>query len=209
MSASSEIPAPNRLEFSDNSAATSTELPPGLDVDPEDTGTCASCGSPTYRPPGQSPTGRKLRIPKYCESCKPSKSAAKPGATRRRRGVDIEGGMTELYTSVGLILATRDPELGTMIVGPQRMKTILEAGTGEYSLAVDAGRAWANVAANNPAVANVLEKMLATGVWAELGNAHVPLVALAVQRKPKLLTRVRNYISDRRTGRTSKGGRQG
>jgi hypothetical protein len=114
--------------------------------------------------------------------------------------------MTELYTSLGLLIATRDPELGTMIVGPQRLKALIDANSGEFSVATDAGKAWASVAANNPAVAGVLEKMLATGVWAELGNAHIPLVALAVQRKPTLITRVRAYISARRAEMAGKRG---
>lgn len=30
-------------------------------------GSCIVCGAPTFRPPGLTPTGRKKRIPKYCD----------------------------------------------------------------------------------------------------------------------------------------------
>lgn len=30
-------------------------------------GTCIVCGAPTFRPPGLTPTGRKKRIPRYCD----------------------------------------------------------------------------------------------------------------------------------------------
>lgn len=188
--------------FPDEATPPVEDIPPALQIAEADRGTCSSCGNPTYRPEGKTPTGRKPRIPKYCETCKtvkgPSKGTA--GRTRKRSTVDIQAGMTELYTTLGLMVAVKDPELGTLIVGQRRLKKMLETPAEDFSIAEDAGKAWGDVAAVHPNVEQTLQRMLATGVWAELANAHAPLAALAIQRKPRLLTRLRGWFG-RRWGR--------
>lgn len=175
-------------------------------ADSEDIGTCSDCGNPTYRPDGKSPTGRKLRVPKKCDACKTTKTTTS-GVVRRTRKPDIQDGVTELYTSLGMLAMMKDQQLGMLIIGQRRLEELaasMEGQSAPNGIADDAGKAWANVAANNPAVAKALEKMLETGIWAELINAHVPLLGLVIARKPKL-GRLKTWALRRRVKRASGG----
>lgn len=192
-----------RKGFSNDGGEVPADVPPALHIDDADRGTCSACGDSTYRPEGTTPSGRRLRIPKYCETCKTAKTPTKGTATRTRRrpAVDVEAGMTEFYTTLGLLVAMKDPQAGTMIVGERRMQQLVEgAADRDYSMADDAGKAWANVAASHPAWDKALRQFLATGVWAELANAHAPAVALVIRRRPRFLLRVRQWFA-RRWGR--------
>lgn len=171
-------------------------------ADNEDIGQCSDCGNPTYRPDGKSPTGRKLRVPKKCDACKGAKTASS-GTVRRSRKPDIQDGVTELYTSIGMLAMMKDQQLGMMIIGQRRLEELaasMEGQSAPSGIADDAGKAWANVAANNPAVEKALSKMLETGIWAELINAHVPLLGLVIARKPKL-GRLKTWALRRRVKR--------
>ena len=157
-------------------------LPPALDAIPvnDNVGSCATCGRDVYRPDGQTTTGRKKRIPKYCNECKTDR---KPTATVARRSgskVDIAAGMTGLYEAIGMAVFTKDPELGVMIIGVDRLNEIAGQTASAQSVAQAAGSAWAHVAANNPAVAAFLQPILNTSVWTDLAVAHAPVVGHVV-----------------------------
>lgn len=185
------------------------DLPPALvvDVADPDVGQCKECGIPVRRPNGESPTGRKLRIPKFCDDCKAAPKAASGTVTRRRRSTnpDIAKGMTELYSTVGLLILPKDPQLGMMIVGEKRLQELMGQQDGPApSIAEAAGNAWAHVAANNPMVADLLGPMLKTSVWAELMAAHLPVVGYAMS-KPRT-GRVKNFMTKLRIRRRVRAG---
>jgi hypothetical protein len=170
-------------------------LPPALTVDVtnDDVGECATCGNPVYRPPGNSPTGRKKRIPKYCDE---HKSVAKSSGTvvrrRKSRDVDIAEGMTGLYTAFGLMVLPKDPELGAMIVGETKLLEIMNGPKGPApGIAEVAGKAWADVAAQNPAIAAFLAPLLKTSLWSELIGAHIPIGVHVAQKMPKRSVKMR------------------
>lgn len=166
--------APPDMSFLDD-----PNMPPvalAISTKDSNTGECASCGALTIRPAGTSPTGRKKRIPKFCDDCKQTK---KPATTTRRKSanMDIAETMTEMYTAVGLMILPKDPALGIAIVGQKRLLELEQAGQGEVqSIAEAAGNAWAHVAANNPMVAQFLTSMTKTTVWGELALAHAGLI---------------------------------
>jgi len=163
-------------------------LPPALEIDTSnpDVGSCKTCGTTVHRPPGMSPTGRKLRIPRYCDECKKS-PVQKEKRTRRSSNPDIAAGMTDLYTMVGMFILPKDPQLGIAIVGEQRLAQILGQQDGpSQSIAEACGAAWAHVAASNPAVAEFIAPMLKTSVWAELATAHAPVVGHVLAKKPRV-----------------------
>lgn len=177
----------------------------------EDIGECTTCGKPTHRPAGISPTGRKLRIPKYCSECKttPVRKTSSGKAVRRARStVDIEEGMTGVYTTIGLLALAKDQELGVAIIGQKRLQEMMESGeeAPDTSVATAAGKAWSQVAAANPKVNEALTKMLQTTVWSDVLAAHMPLVGLAVQRKPKSLGRLKARLMRRRIRKAAENG---
>lgn len=192
--------------------ATSDDLiAEGEIIGSEDIGACNTCGKTVHRPAGQSPTGRKLRIPKYCDDCKSTpvrKTTSGKAVRRSRSSVDIEEGMAGIYTTIGLIALAKDQELGLTIIGQKRLTEMLSSGeeNPDTSVATAAGRAWAQVAATNPKVHDTLTKMLATSVWSDVLAAHMPLVGLAVQRKPKSLGRVKAYFLRRRMNKARGSG---
>lgn len=186
-------------------------IPDNEVIGSEDVGACTTCGTAVHRPAGTSPTGRKLRIPKYCADCKttPVRKTSSGKAVRRSRStVDIEEGMTGIYTTIGLIALAKDQELGVTIIGQKRLAEMMQAGeeNPDTSVASAAGRAWAGVAAANPKVHDTLTKMLATSVWTEILAAHMPLVGLAVQRKPNSLGKIKARIMRRRLRKASENG---
>lgn len=173
------------------------ELPPALVVDTSDAdiGQCQSCGLTVRRPAGKTPGGRQKRIPKYCDDCKNiAKTSGNSPSPRRRKSSnpDIQQGMTDIYTTIGMLIFPKDPDLGMAIIGEQRLAELMGKGTGPApSVAEAAGAAWAHVAASNPAVAAIIEPMLKTSVWAELLNAHTPIVARVLAKLPKRKLRMK------------------
>lgn len=177
------------------------ELPPALQTDGDNSnvGECKSCGVPVFRPVGQSPTGRKLRIPKYCDGCKKSKpTQASPGRRRKSTNPDIEEGMTALYTSLGFLLLPVDQALGVSIIGEERLTSMLGQAQGpQPSVAEACGKAWAHVAASNPKVADVLGPLVKTTVWSELWMAHTPIAGHVIAKRPKIRIRFAQRFSQR------------
>lgn len=170
----------------------------------EDIGQCTTCGKPVHRPAGASPTGRKLRIPKYCSDCKTTpvrKTSSGKAVRRSRSNVDIAEGVAGIYTSIGLVaFAKGDKELGLTIIGQKRLQEMMSSAEDDpdVSVATSAGEAWAKVAAANPKVNDFITKLLETSVWTDIATAHMPLGMLMIQRKPKSLGRIRAWVLRRR-----------
>lgn len=174
------------------------DLPPALaaSVDDDDIGQCNNCGIPVRRPTGNSPTGRKKRIPKYCNDCKSAvKSGVNSAAPRRRKSSnpDIAEGITNFHVMIGMAIMTKDPELGLKFVGEERLKEMLGQAEGPVpSIADAAGAAWAHVATSNQAVADFLTPLVKTSVWTEVASAYSPAVGHVLMKKPrpKFLTKL-------------------
>jgi hypothetical protein len=157
-----EIAAPELPPVGEDQTATNPAAPYGYKAD----------GTPYKRRPNKSGT-RTVRAPRAGKST-----------------VDIAAGMQEMYDSVGFIALMRgDVELAQLMIGPERLQEMIDAAsTGPMGASVSqaAGTAWAKIASQSDGWNTALTKLLETGVWAEVLNAHLPLLMLTVKRKPKM-----------------------
>jgi len=115
----------------------------------------------------------------------PPRERPKPTPRPPARGsqVNIEEGMQELYVGIGMLIMLRDPELGIMIVGEERLRAMQEQGAeGLPPLADSAPKAWSDLAEQNRPVHDGLTKLLQGSAWAEVMNAHLPLFMLLWMR---------------------------
>jgi hypothetical protein len=86
----------------------------------DDTGTCSSCGNLTFRPAGNTPTGRKKRIPKYCDDCGRGKTRTTPrqdSPSRQTRTLskdlrEIQDGLAQQLTLLGMLAGPVMPVTG-------------------------------------------------------------------------------------------------
>jgi len=151
----------------------------------EDIGQCATCGKPTYRPPGATPTGRRKRIPKHCTDCGGQPASGK-GETRVRKP-NLAQGIEDFHNTLGGVCLMRgDLELAAVFMGPEKVQAIL---SGEHpqdfeGIAKPAGRAWANIASNVPAVNKGWQAVLTTSMWGDLVSVYAPALMVVGKRKP-------------------------
>lgn len=104
------------------------------------------------------------------------KRARPSGGSRgtRSKKIDIGKGMADLYASVGVgltVIPSKPSPLGrpaNQLVG----MTIVEQAS-------ELGAAWAKLADENPAVREVLERVVTTGAAAAIITAHMPVLAIA------------------------------
>ncbi len=142
----------------------------------------------------------------------PAAPHGKPTPRPPSRGsqVNIEEGMQELYVGLGMLIMLRDPELGMLIVGEERLKAMQEQGAqGFVPLADSAPKAWSDLAEQNRPVHDGLTKILQGSAWAEVMNAHMPLFMLVWMRsrgKIKLTFLKRLRLFRRKNGQTPKSG---
>lgn len=159
------------------------------DEDSADTGTCAECGKPTFRPPGITPKGRRKRIPKYCadHTARPTSNAPSPSRRSKHKGnVDIADGMTEMYATIGMFALAKDQTLGSMLLGGTRIQRLMEQDPAEMpmtGIADDAGAAWGKIAEQYPGIERYLGGMLQTSAFAELLGAHAPLLVYGASKR--------------------------
>jgi hypothetical protein len=159
-------------------------------------GTCTVCGAPTYR------AGTRGRFPGKCDLHKSTKSASRSGVARTS-GKNIAEGVTSMHDTIGLLVAMKDPELATLIIGPKRLEAMMAEEQTDLSISVAAGKAWGKVAKNHDAVNKTLERMTTTSDWAEVFTAYLPLLMLTAQRQPKLplFTKLRVWRAARKAKR--------
>jgi hypothetical protein len=82
------------------------DLPPlddGLDGTTIGDGVCESCGGPTFRPPGLTPSGSKKRVPKRCDSCRKNVSVSSPGSSTKGMESQLRRVQEELADDVRLL----------------------------------------------------------------------------------------------------------
>jgi hypothetical protein len=107
----------------------------------------------------------------------PKKAPAKKAPTRRSAKVDIKGGMTGMYATVGaLVSAIPSGHVGGDPAAPTSTQAI---GMSIMEQATTAAEAWEAAANANPKVREALEKMLAVSTYGALFAAHVPILIVA------------------------------
>lgn len=160
-------------------------------------GTCTECGAPTYR------QGTRGRFPSKCETHKKTRSASRSSGVARTSNKNIAEGVTSMHDTIGLLVAMKDPELATLIIGPKRLEAMMAEEQEDLSISVAAGKAWGKVAKNHDAVNKTLERMTTTSDWAEVFTAYLPLLMLTAQRQPKLplFTKLRVWRAARKAKR--------
>lgn len=81
------------------------ELPPLDDSDEFKIGDgiCESCGEPTFRPPGLTPSGAKKRVPKRCDNCRKNVSVSPPGSSTKGMDSNLRRVQEELADDVRLL----------------------------------------------------------------------------------------------------------
>lgn len=129
---------------------------------------------------------------------KPSKPEPRPPA--RGPAINIEEGMTGLYETVGLLALMRgDQEAALVIIGEERLREIMSAEeVAAPGIAKEAGAAWSRLAQKNRSVHNTLTKLLEGSLFAEVLQAHAPLIALVIRRKPIKISALRKFRFFRR-----------
>jgi|SRR5215469_4053264 len=81
-------------------------------------GTCRVCGAPTFRPPGLTPTGRKKRVPAYCDLHTPNSRLSNDGPDFT--GVEsqlqrIQGELADDFKLLAMLTGPMFPVLGFFV----------------------------------------------------------------------------------------------
>lgn len=134
---------------------------------------------------GEKKAKRTARAPRPHAERQPSAARGHRPASRR----DLIDGTRELYETFGLLAMMKGDELtARMIIGEKRWAEVMDAEPTDDGIAGAAAKAWGKLAQHNQTVESALSKTLTGGDWAEVIGAHMPLVFLAVQRKPERVT---------------------
>lgn len=109
-------------------------------------GACDVCGSPTFRPPGLTATGRKKRVPKYCDLHTPNAKISSPRSNVKGMESQLQRVQEELADDIRL--------LGTL-AGPLLPVTgyFVFENADPFTIAI------LKLAKNNTAVLRVLHRM--------------------------------------------------
>lgn len=104
----------------------------------------------------------------------PRTTSTRTTSTRRRRStVDIRGGMEALYGNIGLGVGL----IPSPKIAGQQMTQAQAVGATILEQAGPAAEAWAQLAAESPAVKAQLEKLLTASAWSAVVGAHLPIAA--------------------------------
>lgn len=103
-------------------------------------------------------------------------STAKPRPQRRAKAVDIEKGITELYTAIGLGVSLV-PSKPSAINPEHTVTASIGYAIGEQAPKI--GAAWKQIADDNPQVREALERLLTVSAVGALITAHAPILIVA------------------------------
>lgn len=124
------------------------------------------------------PKSTRSRKPRARKSSGTSSTASTPRPRKssgtRRKKVDIGKGMTELYASVGVGMSVIPSKRN---VGGQPSNMLV--GMTIVENAQQVGDAWQKLADENPAVRDVLERVVQASAVGTLLTAHMPIMATA------------------------------
>lgn len=134
-------------------------------------------------PTPKRPRGRPRKVPGQPVATPSKPHSIKPGPVAKAEipmppaGV-LAAGVANVYVFAGMGLGTVRPQTGMALA----------------SNASELGKAWEDLAAQNPAVRRALLSILQTSVWGALIGAHIPVLMIAVQEGQQIATAKREAV---------------